>query len=91
MDADILLEDMLDLMDWEATRNVHRAKQFITTASRLLALRPASSSFKSSAMSYDFSTIQDMIRRAQAFVAAMEPMPSRGYTKVLGVGRGFRG
>lgn len=91
MDADNLLEDMLSLMDWEETRNVQRAKQFITAASRLLALRPASSSFKSSAMSFDLSAIQEMIRRAQAFVAALEPLASRGHTKVLGVGRGFRG
>jgi hypothetical protein len=78
-------------MDWEETQNVQRAKQFITAASRLLALRPASSSFKSSAMSYDLSAIQEMIRRARAFAQVAEPFTSRGHTKILGVGQGFRG
>lgn len=91
MDADLLMEDMLDLMDWEETRSVDRARRFITVASRLLALRPVSSSFKSSAMSFDFASITDMIRRAQAFVAAVDPVSAPGYAKVLGVSQRFRG
>lgn len=91
MDADLLMEDMLDLMDWEETRSVARARQFITSASRLLALRPVSSSFKSSSMAFDFATITEMIKRAQSFVAATDPVAGRGFTKVLGVSQRFRG
>ncbi len=62
--------DLLEYADFEEVGSVARAKLFITAANRWLILRPSSASNQSSSLSMDTTKVENMLKRAQAFVAA---------------------
>jgi hypothetical protein len=62
--------DLLDYADFEEVASVSRARSFVTAANRWLILRAESASNQSSSMSISKQFVSDMLKRAQAFVAA---------------------
>lgn len=62
--------DLLDYADFEQVGSVSRAQSFITAANRWLILKADSASNQSSSMTIGKSFVSDMMKRAQAFVAA---------------------
>jgi hypothetical protein len=79
--------DLLDFADFEEVGSVSRARSFITAAKRWLILRADSASHQSSSMTIGKSFVQDMLKRAQDFVATNS---NTGGVRHLGVGRAFR-
>jgi hypothetical protein len=83
--------DLLDYADFEELGSVSRAKSFITAANRWLILRAETASNQSSSLSIGKSFVQDMLKRAQDFVAANDSgSGSAGGVRFLGVGSNFR-
>jgi hypothetical protein len=78
---------LLDFSDFEEAESVARAKSFITAAKRWLILRADSATHQSSSMTIGKAFVQDMLKRAQDFVAANS---RNGGVRFLGVGKGFR-
>jgi hypothetical protein len=78
--------DLLEYADFEGVGSVARAQLFVTAAKRWLILRPESASNQSSSLSIGKSSVQDMLERANNFIAAR----SRGGTRFLSVRDGFR-
>ena len=62
--------DLLNYADFEEVGSVARAKLFITAAKRWLILRPESASNQSSSLSIGKDSVQELMRRAQDYVAA---------------------
>jgi hypothetical protein len=83
--------DLLEYADFEEVASVARAKSFITAANRWLILRPESASNQSSSLSINKSTVQDLMRRAQDFVAANDSSGGAvNGVRFLGAGGNFR-
>lgn len=79
--------DLLEYADFEEVGSVARARLFVTAANRWLILRAESASNQSSSLSIGKSFVENMLRRAQAFVAKNS---SSGTTRFLQVGSFFR-
>lgn len=79
--------DLLDYADFEEVGSVSRARSFITAANRWLILRADSASNQSSSMTIGKSFVENMQKRAQAYVAKNT---SAGTTRFLQVGSFFR-
>jgi hypothetical protein len=62
--------DLLEYADFEEVGSVARARLFVTAANRWLILRAESASNQSSSLSIGKSFVENMLRRAQAFVSA---------------------
>jgi hypothetical protein len=82
--------DLIEYADFEQVSSVARAKLFATAAKRWLILRPSSASNQSSSLSMDTTKVENMLRRAQDFIAANSPSGSGGGVRFLGVGSNFR-
>jgi hypothetical protein len=83
--------DLLKYADFEEVASVSRAKLFITAANRWLILRPETASNQSSSLSMNKNLVQDLLRRAQDFVAANDSgSGSAGGVRFLGAGTNFR-
>ena len=83
--------DLLDYCDFEEQDSVSRAKSYITAANRWLTIVAASSSNQGSSLTRNVQQVQQMIARAQSFVAAKDTA-SAGKSRVrfLSVNQGFR-
>ena len=79
--------DLLEYADYERKRSVTRAELFIDAANRWLILRPTSASNQSSSLSMDTTKVENMLKRAQAFVAKNS---TSGQVSFLGPGGFFR-
>jgi hypothetical protein len=79
--------DLIDYADFEEVGSVSRAKLFVTAAKRWLILRAESASNQSSSLSIGKSFVEDMLKRAQDYVAANS---GGGQVRFLGTGRSFR-
>ena len=79
--------DLLEYADYERKRSVARAELFIDAANRWLILRPTSASNQSSSLSMDTTKVENMLKRAQAFVAYSS---AGGSVRFLGSGDNFR-
>jgi len=78
--------------DFEETGSVTKAKAFITAATRWLIRRPDSASDGASSLSIGKQYIENLLKRAYAFVAANKT-PSSGDSssvRFLSVTTGFR-
>ena len=62
--------DLLEYADFEEAGSVARARLFVTAANRWLILRAESASNQSSSLSIGKSFVENMLKRAQAFVSA---------------------
>lgn len=84
--------DLVEYADFEEVGSVARARLFATAAKRWLILRPDSASNQSSSMSIGKSYVQDLLKRAQDYIAAHAATPSgaQGGVRFLGVGSNFR-
>ncbi len=84
--------DLLDYADFEEVASVSRARLFITAAKRWLILRADSASNQSSSMTIGKSFVENMLQRAQDYVASNAPSSSGGVggVRFLGVGSNFR-
>lgn len=84
--------NLVEYADFEEAGSVARAKLFITNAKRWLILRAESASNQSSSLSIGKSYVQEMMRRAQDYVAANASTASggQGGVRFLGVGSNFR-
>lgn len=80
--------DLLDYADFEEVASVSRARSFVTAANRWLILKAESASNQSSSMSISKQFVSDMLKRAQAFVAANAS--SAGNVSFLQPGSFFR-
>jgi len=79
--------DLLDYADFEQVGSVSRAQSFVTAANRWLILKADSASNQSSSMTIGKNYVSDMLKRAQAFVAANS---STGSVSFLQPGSFFR-
>lgn len=66
---DEVVDALLDNADFEETGSVSKARAFITAATRFFILSPASSSDQGSSMAMGLPQIQNLMVRAQAYVA----------------------
>lgn len=84
--------DLLEYADFEEVASVSRARLFVTAAKRWLILRAESASNQSSSLSVGKSFVQDMLKRAQDYVAQNATTSSGAGSSVrfLGVGSSFR-
>jgi hypothetical protein len=84
--------DLLEYADFEEVASVARAKLFITAANRWLILRPTSASNQSSSLSMDTTKVENMLKRAQAFVAqnATTTGGAASSVRFLGAGTNYR-
>jgi hypothetical protein len=83
--------DLLDYADFEEVGSVSRARLFITAAKRWLILRAESASNQSSSLSIGKSYVEQMLKRAQDYVAANATVGGGpGGVRFLSVGRSFR-
>lgn len=84
--------DLLTYANFEQVSSVSRARLFITAAKRWLILRAESASNQSSSLSIGKSFVQDMLVRAQDYVAANATTSSGavGGVRFIGVGSNFR-
>lgn len=79
--------DLLDYADFEEVASVSRAKSFATAAKRWLILRADSAASQSQSMSIGKQYVENMLTRANAFIARNT---SGGSTRFLQVGSFFR-
>jgi len=86
--ADVQI-DLLEYADFESVGSVARARLFITAANRWLILAAESASNQSSSLSIGKSYVENMLKRAQEFVAANDSAANGG-VRFLGVGSSFR-
>lgn len=83
--------DLIDYADFEEVGSVSRARLFITAAKRWLILRAESASNQSSSLSIGKSYVEQMLKRAQDYVAANATAGGGpGGVRFLSVGRSFR-
>jgi len=84
--------DLLEYADFEEVGSVSRAKLFATAAKRWLILRAESASNQSSSLSIGKAFVQDMLKRAQDFIADNEQTVtgSTPGVRFLGAGGYFR-
>lgn len=61
--------DLLDYADFEEVGSVARARSFVTAANRWLIGRAESASNQSSSLSIGKNYVDNMLKRAQAYVA----------------------
>lgn len=87
---DEVIDDLLDNADFEETQSLTKAKAFVTAAKRYLILAPASSSDQGSSLSINASQVHDMLRRAQAYVAASASSSTGSSVRYIGFSSGSR-
>ena len=83
-------ELLVEYADFEESNSVVRAKLFITNARRWLILCPENSSEQGSSLGMAKSTVVDLMKRAQEFVAANDTVSGSGRVRFLGAGVKFR-
>jgi len=83
--------DLLEYADFEEVASVSRARLFVTAAKRWLILRAESASNQSSSMSIGKSFVENLLKRAESYVAANATTSgANSRTKFLHVGSNFR-
>lgn len=84
--------DLLEYADFEEVASVSRARLFVTAAKRWLILRAESASNQSSSLSIGKSFVENLLKRAEAYVAANATASSgaNSRTRFLHVGSCFR-
>lgn len=84
--------DLLEYADFEEVASVSRARLFVTAAKRWLILRAESASNQSSSLSIGKSFVENLLKRAEAYVAANTETSSgaNSRTRFLHVGSYFR-
>lgn len=86
-------EAVMVYADFEEVGDVSRARKFITAANRYLIVNPVSQSEHGGSLTSAVSQIENILRRAQAYVG-LHPVSTgvgRSQTRVLGVSPRFRG
>ena len=79
--------DLLEYADFEEVGSVSRARSFVTAAKRWLILRADSASSQSQSMSIGKAFVENMMKRANAFIAANATSTSGlGATRFLHLG-----
>jgi len=66
-----IIDSLLDNADFEEASSLVKAKAFVTAAKRYLILCPASAADLGSSQAINAIQVHDLLRRAQAFVAAI--------------------
>lgn len=83
--------DLLEYADFEEVGSVSRARLFVTAAKRWLILRAESASNQGSSLSVGKSFVENMMTRANAFIANNAGSASgAGSTRFLHVGAFYR-
>lgn len=84
--------DLLEYADFEEVASVSRARLFVTAAKRWLILRAESASNQSSSLSIGKSFVENLLKRAESYVAANATSSSgaSGRTRFLHPGASFR-
>ena len=88
---DEILDALLDNAGFEENDSLSEAHAFITAAKRYLILSPASQGDQGSSMSMNSSQVENLLSRAQAFVAAKSQSSAQNSSvRFLCVGASFR-
>lgn len=84
--------DLLEYADFEEVASVSRARLFVTAAKRWLILRAESASNQSSSLSIGKSFVENLLKRAESYVAANATSSSGANcrTRFLHPGASFR-
>lgn len=85
---DEVIDTLLDNADFEAAQSVSKAQSLVTAAVRYFILVPQSQSDQGSSMAISTTTVENLMKRAQAFVAANRTPV--GAVRFLSVTEGFR-
>lgn len=86
-----LRDALWDNADFEEVSSVTKAKAYITTATRWLALEPTSQSDQGSSLSFAPAQVERLMQRARAFVAAnANSSSSSSSVRFLSAAQGFR-
>ena len=90
-DLSTVENDLLDYSDFEEQGSISRAKSYITAANRWLTLVAGSASNQGSSLTRNVQQVQQMIARAQSFVAAKDTASAaKSRVRYLSVNQGFR-
>lgn len=65
-----IIESLIENADFEEVQSVSKAKAFATAAKRWLILAPSTASKEGASLSMNAQEVADLMRRAQAFIAA---------------------
>ncbi len=85
---DEILDSLITNADFEESLSVTKAQLFSTSAKRFLILSPQSQSDQGSSLTMSPATIENLMHRAQEFIAANR-VPS-SVVRFLSVSNGFR-
>jgi hypothetical protein len=76
-DIEAIEQALHDNLDFEETGSVQKAKACVTAANRWLVFKPGSASSMGHSMTMNASAVQEILRRAQEFVAARDTTRAR--------------
>lgn len=85
---DEVIDALLDNADFEEVSSVSKAMAFATAAKRFFILTPQSQSDQGSSMAISPATIENLMKRAQDFIAVNRV--SAGAVRFLSVSEDFR-
>jgi hypothetical protein len=85
---DEVIDSLLDNADFEETSSVSKATSFVTAAKRFFILTPQSQADQGSSMAISVAQIENLMLRAQSYVAANRT--SAGSVRHLVVSENFR-
>lgn len=63
-----LQQQYLDAADWKQTGDTAKAKQFVTVCTKILGVRPESSTQDGISISFNFKAIENQMQEAERFV-----------------------
>lgn len=87
---DTIQTALLDNAGFEETGSLSEAKAFITAAKRFLIIAPASSADQGSSLTMNSAQIMDLLKRAQAYVAANDTSSANPRVRFAGFSGGTR-
>jgi hypothetical protein len=77
IDIETIEQSLYDNLDFEESNSVAKAMACVTAAKRWLVFKPGSASSMGHSMTMNASAVQEILRRAQEFVAARDTTRAR--------------